>query len=113
MDKNTKVEPTENEQINNTLEEIKLRDEAKDTTLLTRGILLILGAFLTGLFIGDFFFKTDYLTPEIIHTVFGFIGGVLTMIVNSHFQKKGTTMNQNGTNGTNGTNGQKPHGRNV
>ena len=80
---------TEAEQINKTLEEIKLKDEAKDTSSIIRGVFLISGGFLLGLFIGDFWFSKDYLTAEIIHTVIGFIlGSCLSPIITSFFGKK-------------------------
>ena len=72
-----------------TIEEIKVRDDAKDSSIILKGVLFLTGFFLLGLFIGDFFFGQTYLTPEIIGGICGFLmGSALTTIVQGHFSKK-------------------------
>ncbi|MXV76396.1 hypothetical protein F4Z99_19255 [Candidatus Poribacteria bacterium] len=59
-----------------------------DMTIVIRYSFLILGMFLFYLFVLEICTRfildeknEGYLTPEIIHTIFGFIGGVVTTIV--------------------------------
>lgn len=78
---------------NLTLEEIKVRDAAKDSSRVINGVLILCGGFIGGLFAGDLFFEKNYMTPEIIHSIGGFlIGSCLTAIVTSFFQAR--AMNQ-------------------
>ena len=81
------------EQPNLTIEEIKVRDAAKDSSRVIWGVLTLCGIFLGGLFIGDLFFDKNYMTPEIIHSIGGFlVGSCLVSIVTSFFQAR--AMNQ-------------------
>ena len=75
------------------LDEIKVRDAAKDSSTVIWGVFALCALFLGGLFIGDIAFGKNYLTPEIIHSVLSFlVGSCLTAIVTSFFQAR--AMNQ-------------------
>ena len=43
------------------IEEIRIKDQARDSTIITLGILFIFGGTLIGLFIGDLFFNKNIL----------------------------------------------------
>ncbi len=73
---------------NANLEEIQVRDDAKDRTLILWGILVLAGAYLAGLLIGDLFYGKSFLTPEINHTIIGFIFGVMTTLATAIAGKK-------------------------
>lgn len=76
-----------------TLEEIKVRDAAKDSSTVIWGVFILCFLFLLGLFVGDIAFGKNYMTPEIVHSVLSFlIGSCLTAIVTSFFQAR--AMNQ-------------------
>ena len=80
-----------------TLEEIRLKDQARDSTIITSGILFIFGAILVGLFIGDLFFGKSYLTEALIHTIVAFPAGWIGHAVTSFFVEKAKgKMNENG-----------------
>lgn len=70
------------------LEEIRLKDQARDSTIITAGILLIFGLILLGLFIGDLFFGKQYLTEALIHTIVAFPAGWIGHAVTSFFVEK-------------------------
>ena len=68
-----------------------------DQTLVIRYVFTLLAVFMFALIFLEImqqrFADADathrgYLTPEIVHTIFGFIGGAMTVIVNSFFTKK-------------------------
>ena len=80
-----------------TLEEIRIKDQARDSTIITLGILIIFGVILTGLFIGDLFFGKAYLTEALIHTIVAFPAGWIGHAVTSFFVEKAKAkMTQNG-----------------
>ena len=70
------------------IEEIRIKDQARDSTIITLGILLIFGVTLIGLFIGDLFFDKDYLTEALIHTIVAFPAGWIGHAVTSFFVEK-------------------------
>ena len=70
------------------IEEIRIKDQARDSTIITLGILLIFGVTLVGLFIGDLFFDKDYLTEALIHTIIAFPAGWIGHAVTSFFVEK-------------------------
>ena len=57
------------------IEEIRIKDQARDSTIITLGILVIFGAIIVGLFLGDLFFEKAYLTEALIHTIVAFPAG--------------------------------------
>lgn len=82
------MEPEDQNELDQKLEEIRLKDEAKDTTILTYGVLIIFGSFLLLLFVGDMFFSKTYLTAELIHSVAGWLGGYISAIITAKIGKK-------------------------
>ena len=70
------------------IEEIRIKDQARDSTIITLGILLIFGVILVGLFVGDLFFNKDYLTEALIHTIVAFPAGWIGHAVTSFFVEK-------------------------
>ncbi|MCY4584387.1 MAG: hypothetical protein OXE50_16575 [Chloroflexi bacterium] len=74
------------------LDEIQVKDDAKDRTLILWGILVLAGLYLLGLLIGDLFYDKNFLTPEINHTIIGFIFGVMTTLATAIAGKKMSQM---------------------
>ena len=70
------------------IEEIRIKDQARDSTIITLGILFIFGGTLIGLFIGDLFFNKKYLTEALIHTIVAFPAGWVGHAVTSFFVEK-------------------------
>ena len=70
------------------IEEIRIKDQARDSTIITLGILLIFGVILLGLFVGDLFFGKEYLTEALIHTIVAFPAGWIGHAVTSFFVEK-------------------------
>ena len=71
-----------------TIEEIKIRDQARDSTIITSGILGIFFSIIVLLFMGDFFFDKAYLTEALIHTMVAFPAGWIGHAVTSFFVEK-------------------------
>ena len=78
----------EQNELDRQLEEIRVRDEARDTTILTVGVLGMFILFIAFLFVGDLFFDKKYLTAELIHSIGGWIGGYVSAIVTAKIGKK-------------------------
>ena len=83
------------------IEEIRIKDQARDSTIITVGILGIFGVIIFGLFIGDLFFEKNYLTEALIHTLIAFPAGWIGHAVTSFFVEKAKSkiqqdMQQNG-----------------
>ena len=80
------------------IEEIRIKDQARDSTIITVGILSIFSITLLGLFVGDLFFGKDYLTEALIHTIVAFPAGWIGHAVTSFFVEKAKAK-MNETNG--------------
>lgn len=77
-----------NEKPKQTLEEIRLRDRARDSTIISCGILFVFGGIIALLFVGDFAFGKDYITEALIHTIIAFPAGWVGHMVTSFFVEK-------------------------
>ena len=79
------------------IEEIRIKDQARDSTIITLGILIIFGGTLLLLFVGDLFFGKKYLTEALIHTIVAFPAGWVGHAVTSFFVEKAKSkLTQNG-----------------
>ena len=73
------------------IEEIRIKDQARDSTIITLGILIIFGVIISALFVGDFFFGKTYITEALIHTIVAFPAGWIGHAVTSFFVEKAKT----------------------
>ena len=73
---------------NPSLEEIRLRDRARDSTIISVGILFVFGLIIALLFVGDFFFSKSYITESLISIIVAFPAGWIGHMVTSFFVEK-------------------------
>lgn len=80
---------------------LNTKDDNRDSSITLWGVLLLCGLFIVGLFVGEFAFNKKYLTPELIHSLGGFLlGSALMCIVQGLFQKQAGKSKTSGNGGT-------------
>ena len=79
---------------------LNTKDDNRDSSITLWGVLILCGLFIVGLFVGEFGYNKNYLTPELIHSLGGFLlGSALMCIVQGLFQKQVGKSKPNGSGG--------------